>query len=134
VIVRDALVADPRVLPADASAREAAELLTHPHVQSALVADGDRLVGCVTSETIVRALAEGMDLGAASARDVASPEVATVAPDVPLEDALRLMGETDVERLAVVEDGRLLGVLPREPLLRRLAEDEPPPTEAQQQV
>jgi len=27
----------------------------------------------------------------------------------------------------VVEDGRLLGILPREPVVRRLAEDEPPP-------
>jgi hypothetical protein len=30
----------------------------------------------------------------------------------------------------VVEDGRLLGILPREPILRRLAEDEPPEDEA----
>jgi CBS domain-containing protein len=133
VIVRDALVADPRVLPAEASAREAAELLTHPHVRSALVADGERLLGCVTKETIVRAVADGVDLGAATAGELAS-EVTTVAPDLPLEEALRLMGESDLERLAVVEDGRLIGVLPREPLVRRLAEDEPPPTEDQQQV
>jgi CBS domain-containing protein len=126
-------VADPRVLPAEASAREAAELLTHPHVRSALVADGERLLGCVTKETIVRAVADGVDLGSATAGELAS-EVTTVAPDLPLEEALRLMGESDLERLAVVEDGRLIGVLPREPLVRRLAEDEPPPTEDQQQV
>ena len=36
------------------------------------------------------------------------------------------MGEAGLERLAVVEDGRLLGILPREPSSRRLAEDEPP--------
>jgi hypothetical protein len=32
MIVREALMADPRVLQAGVSAREAAELLTHPHV------------------------------------------------------------------------------------------------------
>ena len=37
------------------------------------------------------------------------------------------MGERGLERVAVVEDGRLLGILPREPVVRRLAEDEPPP-------
>ena len=37
------------------------------------------------------------------------------------------MVEHGLERLAVTENGRLLGVLSREPLLRRLAEDEPPP-------
>jgi CBS domain-containing protein len=37
------------------------------------------------------------------------------------------MAESGLERLAVTEDGRLLGILPREPVVRRLAEDEPPP-------
>jgi predicted transcriptional regulator len=125
MIVREALVPDPRVLGADASAREAAELLTHPHVRNALVVDGDRLLGCVTLESIVRAVARGVDLLAATARDVCDPEVATVSPDVPLGEALHLMAERGLERLPVTDDGRLLGVLPREPTVRRLAEDEP---------
>jgi CBS domain-containing protein len=44
---------------------------------------------------------------------------------MPLGDALHLMAEQGLERLPVTEDGRLLGVLPREPIARRLAEDEP---------
>ena len=125
MIVREALISDPRVLAGDASAREAAELLTHPNVRSVLVADGDRLLGCVTAESIVRAVAEGLDPAQATARELAS-EVTTVDPDMALEDAVHLMAERDLERLAVVEDGRLLGVLPRSPLLRRIAEDDPP--------
>ena len=37
------------------------------------------------------------------------------------------MTQHGLERIAVVEEGRLLGVLAREPVVRRLAEDEPPP-------
>jgi CBS domain-containing protein len=37
------------------------------------------------------------------------------------------MAELDLERMPVTDDGRLLGVLAREPIARRLAEDEPPP-------
>jgi CBS domain-containing protein len=125
VIVREALVPDPRVLAADASAREAAELLTHPHVRNALVVDGDRLLGCVTLESIVRAVARGVDLLTATARDVCDADVTTVSPDLPLGEALHLMAEQGLERLPVTDDGRLLGVLPREPTVRRLAEDEP---------
>ncbi|HEY3106061.1 MAG TPA: CBS domain-containing protein [Gaiellaceae bacterium] len=125
MIVREALVSDPRVIAADASAREAAELLTHPHVKSALVTDGERLVGAVTLESIVAAVARGVDLLSAFARDVADTEVATVSPDMPLDEALHLMAEQGLERLPVTDDGRLLGVLPREPVARRLAEDEP---------
>jgi CBS domain-containing protein len=50
--------------------------------------------------------------------------VLTVGPDLPLGEALHLMAERGLERLPVTENGRLLGVLPREPVARRLAEDE----------
>jgi CBS domain-containing protein len=132
VKVREALVADPRVLAPGAPAREAAELLAKPNVENVLVADGDRLVGCVTTSRIVAAVAAGRDLRSLTAADVSDPDVTTVAPETPLDEALHLMAEQGLERLPVAEDGRLLGVLAREPVLRRLAEDEPP--EDQQQV
>jgi CBS domain-containing protein len=124
VIVREALVSDPRVLAADASAREAAELLTHPQVWSALVTEGGRLVGTATLESVVAAVARGTDMSSATARDVSDPNVVTVPPDMPLDEALHLMAEQDLERLPVTEDGHLLGILLREPVVRRLAEDE----------
>jgi predicted transcriptional regulator len=125
VIVREALVSDPRVLSADAGAREAAELLTHPQVESALVTDGERLLGCVTLESIVAALARGVDLLLATVREVCETDVTTIGPDMPLDEALHLMADSGLERLPVTEDGRLLGVIQREPLARRLAEEEP---------
>jgi predicted transcriptional regulator len=125
VIVREALVSDPRVVSADAGARVAAELLTHPQVESALVTDGERLLGCVTLESIVAALARGVDLLSATVREVCETDVTTVGPDMPLDEALHLMAESGLERLPVTEDGRLLGVLQREPVARRLAEEEP---------
>jgi CBS domain-containing protein len=48
-----------------------------------------------------------------------------------LDDAFRALEDQDLERVPVVEDGRLVGILSRTVLQRRLAEDEPPP---QQQV
>jgi CBS domain-containing protein len=126
VKVREALVRDPRVVEADAGAREVAELLTRPNVRSALVVDAGRLVGCVTTDSIVAAVARGADVGRLSAGELADGEVTTVTPDTALEEALRLMGERGLDRLAVVEDGRFLGVLPRDPLVRRIAEDEAP--------
>lgn len=127
MIVRHALVADPLVLPAGAPAREVAAVLARPQVEHVLVADGDRLVGAVTEKAIVAAVAEDRDLRALTARDLADTDVPTVGPDTPLDKAIMLMGEAGLERIAVVEDGRLLGVLPREPVVRRLAEEEPPP-------
>lgn len=135
--VREAIVSDPRVVQAGAGVREAAELLTHPNVRSVLVVDGERLIGCVTPESVVAALAAGSDLATATAGDVADGNVEVVGPDQPVDETLRLMSEHDLERIAVVEEGRFLGVLARGPLLRRLAEDEPAAPESesgQQQV
>jgi CBS domain-containing protein len=127
MIVREALVADPRVLRADAPAREVAAVLARPQVVHVLVTDGDRLVGSVGEDSIVAAVAEDRDLRQLTARDLADPDVPVVDPDTPLDEALVLMTQHGLERMAVVENGRLLGVLAREPVVRRLAEDEPPP-------
>jgi CBS domain-containing protein len=43
---------------------------------------------------------------------------------MPLEDAFRLLEERDLERVPVLEAGRLVGVLSRGVVQRRLAEDE----------
>ena len=126
MIVREALLPDPRVLQAGAAAREAAELLTHPQVSSVLVADGDRLLGCIGAEDIVAAVAKGLDLQTATAGEVADANIVTISPDLRLDEALHRMAELDVERLPVTDDGRLLGIVAREPIARRLAEDEPP--------
>jgi CBS domain-containing protein len=126
VIVREALVADPRVLQADVPVQEAAALLSKPHVASVFVADGERLLGSVTEEVIVAAVAAGRDLLSSTVGELADADVPSVSPDVPLDEALMIMAEGGHERLAVVEDGRLLGILPREPVVRRLAEDDPP--------
>ena len=127
--VRDALVADPRVLPAGAPAREVAELLSRPQVETALVVDGERLVGCVTREALVAAVARGEDVQRLTAGELADADVPTIGPDVPLDDALRLMAEAELERLPVTEGDRLLGVLPRDGLVRRISEDEAPSEE-----
>ena len=46
---------------------------------------------------------------------------------VRTDTGLALYVEHGLERLAVTEDGRFLGILPREPLVRRIMEDDPPP-------
>jgi CBS domain-containing protein len=126
-LVREAMLTDPKALPATASVQEAGELLTRPEVRAVLVVDGERLVGVVTCEGLVeRVVAAGRDPRSTSVGDVAEPVAVTAQPDMPVEDAYRLMEEKDVERLPVTEDGRLVGVLSRSALTRRLAEDEPP--------
>ena len=129
--VRDAMVADPPMFDDAASAQQAAEALSRPEVRAVFVADGGgRLLGVVTRKTLVRAVvAAGLDPRTTELRAIAEEPENTIGSDVPLDEAFRFLEENDLERVPVVEDGRLVGVLSRAVLQRRLAEDEPPPVD-----
>ena len=129
------MVVDPRVCAAEASAQEAGEALLRPEVRAVFVCDDGRLVGVVTRKTLVReVVAAGRDPRATRLVEIAEEPIATVASDAPLEETFRFLEERDLERVPVVEDGRLVGVLSRSGIQRRLAEDAPADFEPQQQV
>ena len=126
-LVRDAMVPDPHTLDVGASAQEAGEALMRPEVRSVLVTDGGRLTGVITRKTLVReVVARGLDPGATKLGAIAEPPNATIESAMPLGDAFAFMEEQDFERVPVIENGKLVGVLSRAVVQRRLAEDEPP--------
>ena len=130
--VRDAMVPEPGTLDASASAQEAGERLSDPAVRAVLVCDHGKLVGVVTRKTLVEGIvANGRDPSATTLREIAEPPLFTLDAGMGLDDAYRALEEHDLERVPVLEDGRLVGILSRTVLQRRLAEDEPP---TQQQV
>jgi CBS domain-containing protein len=130
-LVRDAMVPEPRTLAATATAQEAGTLLGRPEVRAVLVTDGDgRLVGVITRKTLVReVVAAGRDPRTTQVGAIAEPPHHTMEPEMALDEAYRFLEEHDAERVPVIEDGRLVGILSRSALQRRLAEDEPPPDE-----
>lgn len=130
-LVRDAMWPEPRTLPADATAQHAGEHLLRPEVRAVLVCDGDRrLVGVVTRKTLVRdVVAAGRDPMTTELGAIAEEPVLVLESSLPLDEAYRMVERSELERVPVVEDGRLVGVLSRTAVQRRLAEDEPPPAD-----
>ena len=129
--VRDAMVSDPLALDASASAQEAGTRLSDPGVRAVLVCNDGELVGVVTRKTLVReVVAAGRDPGRTRLGDLAEPPIFTLDADQDLEAAFRELEDRDLERVPVIENGRLVGILSRAVVQRRLAEDEPPVEEA----
>jgi CBS domain-containing protein len=125
--VREAMVPEPGTLEASASAQEAGERLSDPAVRAVLVCDDGRLVGVITRKTLVQEIvATGRDPRATPVGSIAEPPLFTIDAGLDLDEAFHALEEHDLERVPVVEDGRLVGVLSRSVLRRRLAEDEPP--------
>ena len=125
--VRDAMVPEPTRLDAHATAQAAGQRLVDPGVRAVLVCDEGRLVGVVTRKTLVReVVAAGRDPRTTALSEIAEPPLFTLDADGDLEEAFQSLESRDLERVPVVEDGRLVGVLSRAVVQRRLAEDEPP--------
>jgi CBS domain-containing protein len=127
--VRDAMVPEPTTLAAGASAQEAGRCFADSgEVRAIFVTEeGGRLLGVVTRKTLVReVVAAGRDPGGVTLREIAEPPNFTLDAALELEGAFRFLEEQDLERVPVVENGRLVGVLSRAVVQRRLAEDEPP--------
>jgi CBS domain-containing protein len=129
--VREAMVPEPLTLDAAATAQEAGEHLADPDVRAVLVCDDGELVGVVTRKTLVReVVATGRDPTRTRLADIAEPPNHTLDAEMDLDEAFRVLEDRDLERVPVVDDGRLVGVIARAVVQRRLAEDEPPPEAA----
>jgi CBS domain-containing protein len=124
--VREAMVPEPRTLDASAPAAEAGKLLARPEVRAVFVCRDGRLAGVVTRKTLVReVVASGRNPTETPVGEIAEEPYYTIDSDMDLEAAFHFLEENDAERVPVVEGGRLVGMLSRELLQRRLAEDEP---------
>jgi CBS domain-containing protein len=123
------MVPEPAALDASASAQEAGKRLSDPAVRAVLVCDdGGKLVGVITRKTLVReVVAAGADPRVTNLGRIAEPPLFTLEASMDLDEAFRVLEEQDFERVPVVEDGRLVGILSRTIVRRRLAEDEAPP-------
>ena len=125
------MVPEPTTLGVGATAQEAAALLAESAEVRAVFVCGDdgALVGVITRKTLVReVVAAGLDptsvrLRRRSPSRRSSRSTPALAARRGVPDRSR---SDDLERVPVVEDGRLVGVLSRAVVQRRLAEDEPP--------
>ena len=110
--VRDAMTEDPRSIAASEPVVDAARLMREQHVGSLPVTDNEKLVGMITDRDITtRVVAEAADPKMISVEDVYSRDLISVEPDQDLEEALQLMARHQVRRLAVIENGSLVGIV-----------------------
>ena len=131
-LVRDGMLSDPATLASSATVQDAAQHLARPDVRAVLVVDGEGgLLGLVTPDSLVEhVLAAGLDPSSSPVSTAVVPPPLVLDADQLLDDGYRLLEEAELERAPVVEQGRLVGVLSRSVVQRRLAEDEPPPADA----
>jgi CBS domain-containing protein len=109
--VRDVMTPDPRTVTPNDSIQAAAQIMREEDTGIVPVVEKGRLAGVVTDRDIVlRAVARGMPPTERVGR-LATADIEAVTPDISTREAARIMGEHQVRRLPVVENGRLVGIV-----------------------
>jgi CBS domain-containing protein len=102
----------------DTTVAEAATMMGERRVGSALVMDGNTLLGIFTERDIVRALGEHFDAAKHQVSEWMTPDPTTVPPDAAARDALKTMLDGGFRHLPVVEGGEVVGVVSMRDLSR----------------
>jgi CBS domain-containing protein len=110
--VKEVMTPDPIALPVTATVQEAARVMRDSDVGPVIVLEGDQPCGIVTDRDItVRAVADEQDLATLTLGDICSKDLVSVQPEAEVEEALLLMQEKAVRRVAVVDGGRAVGIV-----------------------
>lgn len=91
---------------------DVARIMAERGVGTVIVVDRGRPVGIITERDLVtRVMARGLDPGSTRAGDIMSRPLIWVEPSRNVVEALRVMNSRQIRHLAVLEGGRLVGVV-----------------------
>lgn len=135
LLVRDLMTDRPRTIGPDELLKRAARELIHSGLGGLPVVDSEgRLLGVLSERELMRHLlvtevfsdgasrhpSAAQSAAAKTVRDAMTRQVLCVAPDQPVAQVAALMSNKDVERVPVVREGRLVGLLTRGDIVRKL--------------
>ena len=112
VMSRGAISVDERL-----TLRSLASVLAELDIGVALVARPDGSAGIVSERDVVRALADGADPEEVWAADVAIDDLVLAEPEESVLTVARRMSDEGVRHVAVVERGKIVGVVSARDLL-----------------
>ena len=121
---QEIMTENPRCVTADATVREAAQLMRDEDVGLVPVVESNtdkRLVGVITDRDIaIRCIAEGRD-SSCRVRDAMSRDrLTTCAPQDAVNDVMKSMASEKVRRIPIVDErGSLVGIVAQADIVRK---------------
>ncbi|MBU2576460.1 MAG: CBS domain-containing protein, partial [Nanoarchaeota archaeon] len=97
-----------------------AKTMVKKRVGSLIIKDGDKLKGILTEKDIIWAVVKKSkkDLKNIKAKDLMKRKVVTIKPGADITDAMTKFRKKKLRRLPVVENGKLIGFLTTNDILR----------------
>ncbi|UCE75386.1 MAG: DUF4332 domain-containing protein [Methanomassiliicoccales archaeon] len=101
------------IVDAKANLREAAKVMVEDNLPDLVVCIRKKPTGILTFRSIVRAVADGVDVDGTSVEDVAVKDTPLLEPNTSIEKAAELLIDLELPVLPVVDSEELVGVVSR---------------------
>lgn len=110
--IRDIMVRDVVTIPDSKTALDVSSLLKDRDISFVVVMSNQKPIGVITERDIVRRVAaEDLAASSVSIKDIVSESFFSVEPSTSIEVAVQKMFNSNVRRLVVLEDDKLVGVV-----------------------
>ncbi|NQU98978.1 CBS domain-containing protein [Candidatus Woesearchaeota archaeon] len=110
--VFDAMTTKPVTTRPDNTVTECAKIMRKYTVGSLLVKEDNGVIGIITElDFVTKIVAKGKNPDEMLARDIMETDLVTIAPDKDIYDAMMEMRASDIRRLPVKEDKKIVGFL-----------------------
>jgi len=119
VRVSDVMTRDPIVTKPDTTLLECAKKMVRKRVGSILLVENKKLVGFISQRDILWALVKKSkeDLSKIKAIDISVKKIGTIKPEATIKEAMDKMKKLKFERLPVIFEGKLVGMLTAKDIL-----------------
>ncbi|MEK6926137.1 MAG: CBS domain-containing protein [Nanoarchaeota archaeon] len=113
ILVSDIMTRDPITTKPDTNLLECARQMVKKKAGSLLLVDKKRLVGFISRKDILWALVKKSkeDLSKIKAIEISPKKIATTKPSATIKEAVEKMKNLKFERLPVIQNGQLVGML-----------------------
>ncbi|MCX7747302.1 MAG: CBS domain-containing protein [Clostridia bacterium] len=110
--VKDVMTKNVAYVNPNTTVVEAAQLMQKHNVGSIPVCDANGVIGIVTDrDIVVRNVAHGTNPQSTPVQNVMTSGVTTVTPDMDINDVSKIMSQSQIRRIPVVENNKLIGIV-----------------------
>jgi CBS domain-containing protein len=119
ILIADIMTQNPIVVTPNTNLLECAKKMVRKRVGSLLIADKKKLVGFISQKDILWALIKKSrkDLATIKAIDISPKKIATLNPNMTIKEAIKKMKKSKFERLPVIYDKELVGMVTSKDIL-----------------
>jgi CBS domain-containing protein len=110
--VRDVMVKEVITVDQDSTVREAVDIMNEFQIGSLLVLERGKAKGIVTERDFLRRVIAGAkDVMNTKVKEIMTTPLVVVEPTMDLEEAVKLMFQSKIKKLAVVDANKLVGIV-----------------------